>query len=128
LGQAIATLADFEVNPSVMVQTCQLVFVDELIGDVQDFGANVLRLRHRSLKVEVLKNNGAKSGPFLREDTVEEELDELQQRCICTHIARVADAVVTNVIRLRLRSSLSGWTSHTTMVWHIFFLLCGRMS
>jgi hypothetical protein len=35
LGQAIATLADFEVNPSIMVQTCELVFINELVWDVQ---------------------------------------------------------------------------------------------
>jgi hypothetical protein len=73
----VATLVDFEVNPSVMVQTCQLVFVDELIGDVQDFDANVFRLGHRSIQVEVLKVDGAKAGTFLREDTVEEKLEKL---------------------------------------------------
>jgi hypothetical protein len=96
LGQAIATLADFEVNSSVRVQTCQLVFIDKLVNDVQDFDANVLGLGNGSIKVEVLKVNGAKAGTFLREDTVEEELEKLQQHCVCTHIARVADAVVTN--------------------------------
>ncbi len=35
-------------------------------------------------------------GTFPREDTVKEELEELQRHCVCTHIARVADAVVTN--------------------------------
>jgi hypothetical protein len=33
---------------------------------------------------------------FLRENTVEEELEQLQQCCVGTHIARVADAVATN--------------------------------
>ncbi len=48
------------------------------------------------VKVEVLKVDGAKVGAFLREDTVEEELEQLQQHCVSTHIARVADAVATN--------------------------------
>ncbi len=52
MGQAIATLADFEVNPSVTVQTCKVVFVDELVGDVQDFDANIFGLEHQSIKVE----------------------------------------------------------------------------
>jgi hypothetical protein len=42
LGKAVATLADFEVNPSITVQICELVFVNELIRDVQDFDANYL--------------------------------------------------------------------------------------
>jgi hypothetical protein len=67
LGQAIATLSDFEVYPSVTVQTCQLVFIDKLIGDVQDFDANVFGLGHRSIQVEVLKVNAAKKGSFSRD-------------------------------------------------------------
>ncbi len=34
MGQAVLTLADFKVNPSIAVQTCEFVFVDELVGDV----------------------------------------------------------------------------------------------
>ncbi len=85
-----------EVNPFVTVQTCKLIFVNELVRDVQDFDANVFGLGHGSIKVEVLKVNGAKAGNFLREDTVKEELENLQQRCVSTHIARVADAVAIN--------------------------------
>jgi hypothetical protein len=72
LRQAIATLADFEVNPSVAVQTCKLVFVYELVGDVQDFYLNLFGLAHGSVKVEVLEVNGAKACTFLREYPVEE--------------------------------------------------------
>jgi hypothetical protein len=96
LGQAVATLVDFKVNPSITVQTCQLGFIDEFIRDVQDFDANVFGLGHGSIQVEVLKVNGAKAGTFPREDTVDEELEKLQQHCFCTHISRVADAVATN--------------------------------
>jgi hypothetical protein len=76
LEQAIATLADFEVNPSVLVYTCKLVFVDELVGDVQDFDAKVFGLGHGG--IEALEVDGAKTGTFLREYTVEEELEKLQ--------------------------------------------------
>ncbi len=96
MGQAVATLADFEVNPSVKVQTCKVVFLDEFFGGVQDFDANVFGLGHGIIKVEVLKVNGAKVGTFPRVDTVEEELEKLQSHCISTHIARVADAVANN--------------------------------
>jgi hypothetical protein len=98
LGQAVATLADFEVNSSITVQTCQLVFVNELIGDIQDFDASIFGIGHRSIQIEIFEINGV--GNFPREDTVEEELEEelekLQRRCVCTHISRVADAAATN--------------------------------
>jgi hypothetical protein len=89
-------MADFEVNPSILVQTCELVFVNVLIRDVQEIDANVFRLGHGSVKVEVLKIDGAKSCSFLREYTVEEELKKFQGCCVSTHIARVANAVATN--------------------------------
>jgi hypothetical protein len=73
---------DFKVNPSVLVLTCQLVFVDELIRDVQDFDANIFGIGHQSIQVDVLKVDGAEVGTFPREDTVKEELKKLQQGCI----------------------------------------------
>ena len=66
---------DFKVNPSIATQTCELVFVNELAGNVKDFDANLFRIGHGSVKVEVLKVNGAKACTFLREYTVEEELE-----------------------------------------------------
>jgi hypothetical protein len=72
------------------------VFIIELVWDVQDFDADVFRLRHGSVKVEVLKVDGAKACTFLREYTVEEELEKFQGCCVSTHIARLADAVATN--------------------------------
>jgi hypothetical protein len=54
------------------------------------------KLCHFCRCVEVLKVDGAKACTFWREYTVEEELEKLQQSCVSTHIARVADAVATN--------------------------------
>jgi hypothetical protein len=65
-----------------------LVSVDELVGDAQDFDVNVFGLGHGRVKVEVFKFDGAKTCTFLREYTVEEELEKLQQW--------VLDAVATN--------------------------------
>jgi hypothetical protein len=45
-GKAVATLADFKVNPSITAQPCALVFLNELVWDVQDFDANIFRLGH----------------------------------------------------------------------------------
>jgi hypothetical protein len=64
LGKPIATLADFEVNPSITVQTCELVFINELLWDVQDFDANVVPLGHGHVQVEVLKIDGGKACNF----------------------------------------------------------------
>jgi hypothetical protein len=96
LWKSVATLADFEVNPSVLVQTCKLVFVNEFLWNIQDFNTNVFWLGHGYVKVEVLKVNGAKACIFLQEYNVEEKLEEFQGCCVGTHIARVADVVAPN--------------------------------
>ncbi len=96
MGKAVVTLADFNVNPSITVQSCELVFIDDLVWDVQDFDTNLFRLKHGHVKVEVLKIDGAKACTFLQEDTVEEELEQFQGCCVGTHITRVTDAVATN--------------------------------
>jgi hypothetical protein len=53
-----------------------------------------------------------KRAPFLREYTVEEELEKLQQRCLSAHIARVADVVATNGDPCAVRVVLV-WTDFT---------------
>ncbi len=112
MGQAVATLADSKVHPSIMVQTCEVIFVDELVWDVQDFNANIFRLRHGCVKVEVLKVNRANACNFLREYTVEEELEQFQRRCVSIHIARVADVVANNGDSCAVRVVLV-WTDFT---------------
>ncbi len=48
----------------------------------------------------------------MREYTVEEELEKLQQRCVSNHIARVADAVATNGDPCAVRV-ITVWTDFT---------------
>ncbi len=74
MGKSVATLADFEVNPSITVQTCELVLINELLWNVQDFDANIFQLGHGHVEVEVLKVDGAKACTFLQEYTVKEKL------------------------------------------------------
>ncbi len=38
---------------------------------------NIFRIGHRVIQVEIPKVNGAQAGTFPREDTVEEELEQL---------------------------------------------------
>jgi hypothetical protein len=96
LGKAVATLVDFEVNPSITVHTCELVFIDELMRDVQDFDSNVFWCRHECVGVEVLKIDIAVACTFLQEYTFEEKLEQFQGCCVGTHIARVANVVANN--------------------------------
>ena len=75
MGKTIAALANFEVDPTVVVCTCKLVFLNEFSWDVCDFNADILRIRHWGIKVEVLEVDGAEARASAREHTVEEQLE-----------------------------------------------------
>jgi len=69
-GKAIAASANFEVDPTVTVRPHKLVFFNKFGRDVYDFDADILRIGHWGIKVEVLEVDGAESRSFAREDTV----------------------------------------------------------
>ncbi len=66
LWKAISTLTDFEVYSSITVATCKLVHFNELLRDAGDLDANIFRLRHRSIQVEVFMVNGTETSPLER--------------------------------------------------------------
>ena len=73
LGKTIAVLANLEVDPTIAVSTRKLVFLNEFRWDVCDFDADVLRVRHWGIKVEVLEVYGPEVCTFAREHTVEQQ-------------------------------------------------------
>jgi hypothetical protein len=57
LGKAIAALANFEVDPTVVVTTSKLVLLNEFRWDIGDLDAYIFRVGHRRVEVEVLEVN-----------------------------------------------------------------------
>jgi hypothetical protein len=53
LWQAITAAEDFKVYPAVLVLFLEVVFADELFGDVGDFDADIFRIFHWHVQVEV---------------------------------------------------------------------------
>jgi len=96
LGKAIAALANFEVDPTVAVPTCKLVFFNKFGQDVCDFDVDILRIGHWGIKVEVLEVNGAESHAFAREDTVEQQLEEFKGRGVGADISWVTNATTSD--------------------------------
>ena len=92
LGKAIAASANFEVDPTVAVPTRKLVFFNKFGQDVCDFDADILRIGHWGIEVEVLEVNGAEACTFAREHTVEEQLEEFEGGCVRADISWVKNA------------------------------------
>jgi len=84
-------VANFEVDPAVAVCTCKLVFLNEFRRDVCDFNADIFRIEHWGIKVEVLEVDGAEAHAFVREHTVEEQLEEFEGGRVSADISRVTN-------------------------------------
>ena len=95
LGEAIDALAYLKVDPTIMHKVLEVVFLDELLGNVVESYPRVLELLERSVEVEVLDVKSGKPGARLREDTVDEELDKFKGASGCADITRVTDAIAT---------------------------------
>ena len=96
LGKAIAASANFEVDPTVAVRPRKLVFFNKFGQDVRDFDANILRIGHWGIEVEVLEVDGAESRSFAREDTVEQQLEEFKGRGVGANISWVTNTATAN--------------------------------
>ena len=57
LGKTITSLANFKVDPTITILTGEIVFFNELRRYVRDLDADVFRVGHRSVEVEVLQVN-----------------------------------------------------------------------
>ena len=112
MGKPIAALSNFEVDPAVAVATGEVVFTDEFIRDVDELDANIFRIRHGSIKIEVLEVNGAEACALPGEDTVEEEFDKFKRSSVSANITRIADSVASNGDTSSIRVILL-WTDFT---------------
>ena len=94
LWETINAVANFEVNPAIGMDVVhEAVLVDEFCWDVAQFDADVLRLVQRCLKVEVFDVKGDKvSGPA-GNDSVEEQLDEVEGGGLGTDVAGICDVL-----------------------------------
>ena len=71
LGKTITSLENFKVDPTITILTGEIVFFYELCRYVRDFDADIIRVGHGSVEVEVLQVDRAEMCPFSRQDTVE---------------------------------------------------------
>jgi len=97
LGKAIAASANFEVDPTAAVPTRKLVsFFNKFGRDVCDFDADILRIGHWGIEVEVLEVYDAESRAFAREDTVDQQLEEFKGHGIGADISWVTNTTTSD--------------------------------
>jgi hypothetical protein len=96
LGKAITALANFKVNPTIMIATLKFVLINEFHRNVCDFNADIFRVRHQSIKVEILEVDGAETCAWARKHAVEKQLDVFKGHGAGSHVTQEADVVTTN--------------------------------
>jgi hypothetical protein len=96
LGKSITALANFKIDPAVLVATNMVVFIDEFFSNVGELDAYIFGIGHGRVQIEVFEVNGAEASTFSGEDTVEEELDEFKQGLVGADIVSIADSVAPN--------------------------------
>ena len=53
MGKAVVSFADFKIGPPVIIVFGKILFVDELLGDIIEFDAQVLKLIEGGAQIEV---------------------------------------------------------------------------
>jgi hypothetical protein len=96
LGQAITALANFEVDPTVWIATLKFVFLNRFNRNVCNFNADIFRVWHWSIKVEIFEVNGAETCAWERKHDVEKKLDKFEKCGVGSHIIQEADAIAAN--------------------------------
>ena len=71
----------------------EVVFIDEFGRDVKDFDADIFRVLHWRVEVEVFQVHGAEPCPCPRQHAVQEDLDEFQGCSVGPHVPRVEDYI-----------------------------------
>ena len=106
----------------------EIIFLNEFLGNFREFYAHMLRSIHWVLEIKVFYVKADKARIFLRQDTVNNDLDEVEVTFGCAYIAWVVDGDTRDsdtctIGILLLRSDLT----HNHGV-AIFFLLLQEIS
>ena len=69
----------------------EIIFLNEFLGNFREFYAHMLRSIHWVLEIKVFYVKADKARIFLRQDTVNHDLDEVEVTFGCAYIAWVVD-------------------------------------
>jgi hypothetical protein len=89
-------MANLKVDTSVTFATLKFVLLNKFHQHVSNFNADLLRVWHWSIKVEVLEVNGAEMCTWAREHTVEKKLDKFEGCGVGSHVPQEADVIAVD--------------------------------
>jgi len=98
LVDTIDAFPDFEVCPAILGELVEAVFDNELLWGVVQLDADIFVFVavEGSIKVKLCNVKYCKFGTATKQDTVEEDLDELEGLCRHVDVTRETNAVASN--------------------------------
>jgi hypothetical protein len=108
LGKAIASLANFEVDPPVPIHTGEIVLLNELHRNVLDLDADIFRVGHGSVEVENFRSMVLNRAPFLEMTLLRRSLTTSREAVLVPTSPGKQILVPLMVIRVWSGSSFSG--------------------
>ena len=64
MGEAVYTMVDFEVNPTISDRFKKIIFINEILRNVREIDANIFRTIYRGIEIEVINIKGGILGVF----------------------------------------------------------------
>jgi hypothetical protein len=88
LEQAIAALANLEVDPTIKIATLKFVLLNKFCRNVCNFNVDIFRVRHWSIEVEILEINGAETWPGQENTLLRRSLNSLRDAVLVPTLPR----------------------------------------
>ena len=96
MWEAVTALDYLEINPAIASMIGEVIFIDEFLWDVGYFDSHILRTVHWCHEIKVGDVEACKFRISTGQDTVDNQLDEIEPSSWGAHVAGVADAVASN--------------------------------
>jgi hypothetical protein len=96
LGQTVNAATNFEIDPTVVCEGEEIVFVDELVGNIGELDADVFRVVETSSEIEVFDIVANKFGTWTRENAVDLDLEGFEGACVGADVAGIDDTIATD--------------------------------
>ena len=96
MGESVASLDNFEVDPSVMCIRGEIIFFYKLLWNVFKADSDKLWLIHWRGHVKIADVKSDKARMAVGEDAVDDKFDKFERACRCANVPRVAYVVSCN--------------------------------
>ena len=90
--ESISAMADIELDPTIMYVFMSFLFINKLLSNVANIDADIIQAVEWILGVEVTYFNDNVLVTLAREDTVDEDFEDIKKCSFGSHISLIFDS------------------------------------